>query len=242
MTEACPSPSGAPRAWDRLPEESNRWFMRFERFRLAGPGRTMIAIYNAERVARGLEESAALSGRWRKVIKLRRWVERAEAWDQYLVDQAAAEVEARWQSEIMGKTEILGRLSEQGRTSIHEFFNVVGNRVAGFNMEKFRTHGHLVKKMSQNETANGTNYALELYDGQNALVTMGKHEKLFTDRTEIMLPDGANIQITDERYNRAVSSLAEAIRDSVLGASTEAPSAVDAREQPAMESVSEQGG
>ncbi len=100
--------------WERLPEESSFWFQRFERFRLLGPTRSLAGAYNAERVSRGLDESENAPGSWRNAAKANRWHERAEAYDTYLTEQAAAEYEARWKKEIMGKTEVLGRISRMG--------------------------------------------------------------------------------------------------------------------------------
>lgn len=178
--------------WERLPEENNRWYQRFDAFKLLGPGRTLIAIYNRERVAAGRNESAEVSGAWRKKVRLYRWVERAEAWDKYLTDQREAEylaerarVDAQWEAEVMRRPEILGRLSRMGRARPHDFFTwSPAGRMTGFNMQMLEAHGDLVKKMGSKETSNGPEFMIELYDGQAATVKMGQHEKLFTDQVE----------------------------------------------------------
>lgn len=171
--------------WERMPGEVEHWFQRFERFRLMGVGRDLNSAYNQERVAKGLQESSEASGFWRKVAKANRWYERAEAWDAYLTQEREAEYEARWKKEIMGKTEVLGRISRMGRAKPSDFFNWSSSgRIIGFNMDVLNAHGDLVKKLGSKETANGTEYIIELYDGQASTFQMGRHYKLFTDVQE----------------------------------------------------------
>jgi hypothetical protein len=171
--------------WDRLPNETNRWYQRFSAFRLAGPTRSINGLYNQERVAKGLERAQSASGKWREMASSNRWVERAEAWDTYLSERAEAEYEARWQKEIMGRTEILGRLSRMGRAKPHDFFTWDKHGgITGFNMRMLNDHGDLVKKLGTKTTLYGTEYIIELYDGQAATVKMGQHEKLFIDVQE----------------------------------------------------------
>lgn len=108
--------------WERREGESNRWFRRFESFRLMGPSRSLIACVNREKVSKGLQESRYTPGSWRKQAVAFDWRARAEAWDQHLIDAAAAAAEAQWRAHVMGKTEVLGRLSEHGRVDISRFF------------------------------------------------------------------------------------------------------------------------
>jgi len=108
--------------WDQQDGESSRWFQRFSAFRLLGPGRSLIAASNAERVSRSLEKSVQTPGSWRKAAERWQWLVRAAAWDKHLTDQATEAVEARWRDKVMGQTEVLGRLSEWGRNDIRQFF------------------------------------------------------------------------------------------------------------------------
>jgi hypothetical protein len=191
MSEAYP--------WERLPDEPNRWFGRFERYRLMGPGRSIQGACNRERVGKGRKESADAPGSWRNASKSWHWIERAEAWDQYLVDEAAAAVEAKWAADVMGPTEVLSRLSTEGRVNIGDFLttkrvplrdkkgflrdadgNVMFEETWDISLAMVHSHGHLVKSI----TATQYGPRIELYDGQAALVQMGKHHKLFVDVQE----------------------------------------------------------
>jgi hypothetical protein len=71
--------------------ERNRWFARFESYRLAGPGRSRLAVYNRERAAAGASAPASrVPGAWDRTATRWRWRERAEAWDEDQRQQARA--------------------------------------------------------------------------------------------------------------------------------------------------------
>jgi hypothetical protein len=72
----------SPPPWESSPGEPARWYARFERFRLAGPGRSILATFNAERADKGLTKRACVPGAWTEAARRWRWRERAEAWDE----------------------------------------------------------------------------------------------------------------------------------------------------------------
>lgn len=93
----------------------------------------------------------------------------------------------------MSPEEVKVRLTEMGRASVADFFieqiftitdkegnTYEGTRIA-LNMEYIKTHGHLVNSIKN--TAWGP--AIELHDAQTAVVWIGKHHKLFTEKYEI---------------------------------------------------------
>lgn len=119
-------------AWERQAGEPNRWYQRFEHFRLLGPQRSLLAVLNVERSANGRERARGTPGRWREAAERWSWRARAEAWDKYVSDQAAAQVEAErlrieaeWRRKAMGPAETLGRLAEHGRSDIGRYFKIV---------------------------------------------------------------------------------------------------------------------
>jgi hypothetical protein len=67
-------------AWDRLPDEPMKWFIRFEKFKLLGPGRTVREVWMQESKHSGIRASGNLS-QWSNHSKLYNWPNRAEAWD-----------------------------------------------------------------------------------------------------------------------------------------------------------------
>jgi hypothetical protein len=71
-----------PDPWEQQPGEPNRWYARFESFRLAGPSRSLLGGVNADRLARGGSRSRSVPQAWAKNAKRWRWRERAQAWDQ----------------------------------------------------------------------------------------------------------------------------------------------------------------
>lgn len=84
--------------WLRQPGEPSRWYARFERFRLMGPGRSLLAIYNEEREK--ARKSATIPASWRDAADKWQWRARAEAWD-------AAEQERRRAAEEQAYREAL---------------------------------------------------------------------------------------------------------------------------------------
>jgi hypothetical protein len=89
--------------WDRLPGEPNRWYNRFERYRLAGAGRSLLAIYNEERQKAGKEERASrIPGAWDRAAARWCWRERAAASDEHERRQAR-DARARDIAEMNGR-------------------------------------------------------------------------------------------------------------------------------------------
>lgn len=100
------------RLWDRVEDEPGRWFSRFSAYRLQGPGRSIESVYRAECEANKREVKRP-SKVWYERAEEWQWKARSSAWDQYLLDQAAAEIEARWRKKIMTDVEVLGRMSDR---------------------------------------------------------------------------------------------------------------------------------
>lgn len=88
VATAAPEEHDADRLpWEQEPSESQKWFSRFERYRLQGPARAVLAAYNAERTEQGTarERKPAQSpaASWTEASHRFRWRERAEAWDRH---------------------------------------------------------------------------------------------------------------------------------------------------------------
>jgi hypothetical protein len=80
--------------WDRIQEEPNLWYQRFESFRLLGPGRSILAVFNQWRLAKSRKVARNFPKSWRRAADLWRWRERAEAWDEHIRKRAASEAES----------------------------------------------------------------------------------------------------------------------------------------------------
>jgi len=78
--------------WDRQPGEPMLWYSRFTKFRLQGPRRSPLGVYNEERALAGTERRAGVPGAWTRALVKWRWRERAEAWDKAEQER----VEAEW--------------------------------------------------------------------------------------------------------------------------------------------------
>jgi len=102
-----------------------------------------------------------------------------------------AAIDVRLAEMGMSANEVLSRLSEHARGDLAPFLNPEG--VIDLTTPQAREHLYLIKKIKQHEVR-GTNAAgadfenvdteIELHDPQSALVHLGRHHKLFTDKIE----------------------------------------------------------
>ena len=91
-------------------------------------------------------------------------------------------IKERLQELALTSDEVLIRLSQQATSSISDFIKVDGKTDSFIiDTEKVKEKGHLIKKIKY------TKYGLEieLYDSQAALVHLGRHHVLFSDRLQI---------------------------------------------------------
>ena len=192
-----------PNAWDQLEGEPNRWYQRFCAFRLMGTGRSIEAIWRAE------ESGGKRPGKgWYQYSSTFQWLARAEAWDRHQTAQHEAAIEAEWQARIMGKAEVLARLSDIARGDIADLLDITPTGhtlkllVDGPDGEKIvNPHTKLIKKFKQkvttilSKTEDGEDREIiesevELYPADDSLVDMGRHHAVFTDKKEITGADG----------------------------------------------------
>ena len=87
-------------------------------------------------------------------------------------------IQERLQEKCLSADEVLVRLGEQARSLSKEYIDDFGF----INFKKLKADGliHLVKKVKRNQQG----VEVELYDAQAALVHIGRHHKLFTDKIE----------------------------------------------------------
>jgi hypothetical protein len=92
--------------WDQLPNEPDAAYNRFLVYRNLGPGRSLQSAWAAQNGTKR-KKSERMSGQWRDDSAAHRWVERANAWDGYQLQQAGAATVHNWiniLSGIAGKT------------------------------------------------------------------------------------------------------------------------------------------
>jgi len=79
--------------WLKQPGEPETWYLRFHQFCRMGAGRSLLGLYNAERVTKGRKKALHASGTWRRRAVQYDWLTRASAYDRYIDkrDQAAWE-------------------------------------------------------------------------------------------------------------------------------------------------------
>ena len=103
--------------------------------------------------------------------------------------------EARIAEKAMSADEVLLRLADQARGDIGDFMDIESMSF-DLNLQKAKEKGltHLIKKAKQRtvttvdksgEETETNVIELELYDSQGALVQLGRHHGLFTDKTDL---------------------------------------------------------
>lgn len=99
-----------------------------------------------------------------------------------------AAIDARLGQLAMGADEVLARLASQASASIEDFLD--GKNKLDLKTARANGQLHLVHKLKQTEHTDALGgvtrkLELELYDAQAALVALGRHHVLFTDRFEV---------------------------------------------------------
>lgn len=111
-------------------------------------------------------------------------------------------ISQRLSESAMLADEVLGRLTEHARGSIGEFVKIEnGAPVFDFDAASKANKLHLIKKLKtktktyasltdEDTFVREVDVEFELYDAQAALVHLGKHHKLFTEKTEVDVTTG----------------------------------------------------
>lgn len=128
-------------------------------------------------------------------------------------DNVSRAIQARLAELKMSADEVLTRLADHARGSMENFIDP-DTLAIDFKRAKEAKKLHLIKKFkcttiinAEKDTQMDT-IEFELYDAQSALVQLGKHHKLFTDKQEISGPDGGAIEIKATDYRAAIANLA----------------------------------
>jgi phage terminase small subunit len=166
-------------------------------------------------------------------------------WELLRKPEIKAEIERRLDEVKMSKAETLGLIADIARGDMGEFLDTES---MGFDMNlksaKERGLTKLIKKVKQkttifiakkesDEDREVHELEIELYSAADALVTMAKHHGLLKDSVEVTGAGGKDLipekdKEADARHDRALSSLADAIRESVSSAGAKQTSEVGA--------------
>ncbi len=139
-----------------------------------------------------------------------------------------AEIEARLAEHHMTADEALQRLADMARGDVTEFITPMG----AFDIEAMRAagKGHLIKKIKQktvtkigkgesDEDTEVHDTEIELYDSQAAIRDILKMHGKFKEQLDITT-NGKEIEVIDnERFDRAISALTDALGEIISGKS-----------------------
>ena len=122
-----------------------------------------------------------------------------------------AEIDKRLAEYGMGANEVLARLATMARGDVSVFLTIDGD--IDFTTEQAKAHSYLLKKarVKRGVTKTGepwTETEIELHDPQSALVHIGRHLKLFTDKLEVDTKVTGALKVEAVDYNTAIAALA----------------------------------
>jgi hypothetical protein len=80
--------------WDQASDEPSLWFRHFERYRLLGANRNVLAAYNSLRDEKGKHHVTRPPQTWYNAHKAWDWEKRATAWDAHCLKLAAERIES----------------------------------------------------------------------------------------------------------------------------------------------------
>lgn len=146
----------------------------------------------------------------------------------------------------MGPDEVLQRLAEHARGDMGDFIDIESMSFS-LDLQKAKELGltRLIKKvkdrvvMTSNKDGEETEthtLEIELYDAKSALDTLAKYHGLLIDRTDVT-SGGEKIKQDDAGLNRAVLTLADALREAVSRPDAGREGAMDATKQTAVVST-----
>ena len=101
-------------------------------------------------------------------------------WENLRKPKISAEIERRIAEKAMSADEVLLRLGQQARANIADVLSFSGAQIM-LDPEKLAEFGHLIKSVSN--TSHGL--TVTLHDAQKALVHIGRHYALFTDKPKV---------------------------------------------------------
>ena len=121
-------------------------------------------------------------------------------WENLRIPEIADDIERRISELALGKHETLIRLGEQARAEYAKYIDATGGSPS-IDVEAMLDDGkaHLIKSIKH--TSNGIN--IEFHDAQAALVHIGRHHKLFTDKSEVKLDIG---DMSDDELRAIIES------------------------------------
>ncbi len=105
-------------------------------------------------------------------------------------DNVKAEIDRRLAEKKLSANEVLARLSDMATSNIADFADIDEPS----DLKRYRHKTHVIKKFKKTTTYTKSgdklvSIELELYDAQSALVNVGKHHGVFTDKLELSWRD-----------------------------------------------------
>lgn len=134
-----------------------------------------------------------------------------------LADASIAEaVQKRLEQNAMSADEVLARLAEHARGDMGDFVSIADG-LPSLDLSTAQDKTRLIKKVKTTKktyvkrgdpdtSVTEIEAEIELYDAQSALEKLGRHHKLFTDKTEVTGKDGDAMAVKFVDYRNGIDT------------------------------------
>lgn len=135
--------------------------------------------------------------------------------------EIAEAISRRLSETAMTADEVLKRLAEHARGNLGDFLSTTPDGEIQLNLDNPAASTRLIKEVTQRRTVRDdveeTILTVKLYDAQAALVQIGKHHKLFTEKMEI-----DDTGLSDEQRATRINAILDKARTRRTGQATDA--------------------
>jgi hypothetical protein len=118
-----------PPVWARQEGEPLNWYARFEAYRLAGPQRSLIGTYQAERVNAGKSSAQKLPGSWAEAAEKWHWRQRCETWDMHQLERQREAAELAYEQALAQHQARAREFAERAHTVSTRMLELLAERL-----------------------------------------------------------------------------------------------------------------
>lgn len=122
--------------WARQEGEPANWYARFEQFRLAGPQRSLLGLYNEERQKAGKGSAQKVPGAWAEAAERWHWRSRCEAYDVHQIERQREAAEHAYEQALAHHQARARAFAEQAHTVSTRMLELLAERLADMPAEE----------------------------------------------------------------------------------------------------------
>jgi hypothetical protein len=125
-----------PPVWARQEGEPANWYARFEAYRLAGPQRSLLGLYNEERQKAEKGSAQKVPGAWAEAAEKWHWRQRCEQWDMHQIERQREAAEDAYEQALAQHQARARAFAEQAHTVSTRMLELLAERLAALPAEE----------------------------------------------------------------------------------------------------------